>query len=134
MEYYGNPKFGLLKQGVGLVVDLGGVQEVSSVQVTVQGEPTSFDILAAPDGSGAPSRSCLVHGDLDLRHVLLDPGTAAVLAVTGWGRAHAGHPLADLARLLGGGPPGELRRAALAAYAERHGGTAEELEQELALR
>lgn len=93
-----------------------------------------WDDPDGPDGSGAPSRSCLVHGDLDLRHVLLDPGTAAVVAVTGWGRAHAGHPLADLARLLGGGPPEELRRAALAAYAERHGGTAEELEQELALR
>ena len=54
MEYYGNPKFGLLKDGVGLVVDLGKQQEVSSAQVTVQGSPTSLDILAAPDGSGSP--------------------------------------------------------------------------------
>ncbi len=55
MEYYGNPKFGLLKDGVGLVVDLGQQQEVSSVQVTVQGSPTSFEVLAAPEGSSAPT-------------------------------------------------------------------------------
>ncbi|HSE54804.1 MAG TPA: protein kinase family protein [Nocardioidaceae bacterium] len=55
MEYYGNPKFGLLKDGVGLVVDLGRQQEVSSAQVTVQGSPTSLEILAAPDGSGQPT-------------------------------------------------------------------------------
>jgi hypothetical protein len=54
MQYYGNPKFGLLKDGVGLVVDLGKQQEVSSAQVTVQGGPTSLEILAAPEGSGAP--------------------------------------------------------------------------------
>lgn len=55
MEYYGNPKFGLLKDGVGLVLDLGQQQEVSSVQVTVQGSPTSFEVLAAPQGSSAPT-------------------------------------------------------------------------------
>jgi hypothetical protein len=55
MEYYGNPKFGLLKDGVGLVVDLGRQQEVSSAQVTVQGSPTNLEILAAPDGSGQPT-------------------------------------------------------------------------------
>ncbi|HEU4513012.1 MAG TPA: protein kinase family protein [Nocardioidaceae bacterium] len=55
MEYYGNPKFGLLKDGVGLVLDLGRQQEVSSVQVTVQGSPTSFQVLAAPEGSSAPT-------------------------------------------------------------------------------
>ncbi len=54
MEYYGNPKFGLLKDGVGLLLDLGRPQEVSSVQVTVQGSPTSFEVLAAPEGGGAP--------------------------------------------------------------------------------
>lgn len=54
MEYYGNPRFGLLKEGVGLVVDLGDVRDVSSVAVTVQGRPTSLDLLAAPEGSGPP--------------------------------------------------------------------------------
>jgi serine/threonine protein kinase len=55
MEYYGNPKFGLLKDGVGLVVDLGREQEVSSAQVTVAGSPTSLEVLAAPEGSSQPS-------------------------------------------------------------------------------
>jgi hypothetical protein len=40
---------------VGLVVDLGRQQEVSSAQVTVQGSPTNLEILAAPDGSGQPT-------------------------------------------------------------------------------
>ncbi len=53
--YYGNPKLGLLKKGVGLVVDLGQQQKVSGVQVTLQGSPTDLQILAAPEGSGPPS-------------------------------------------------------------------------------
>jgi hypothetical protein len=53
MEYY--DPLNLLKDGVGLVVDLGRQQEVSSVEVTVQGSPTSFDVLAAPEGSSLPS-------------------------------------------------------------------------------
>ncbi len=55
MTYYGNPKFGLLKDGVGLVVDLGKENEVSSVQVTVQGSPTNLEVFAAPKGSSQPS-------------------------------------------------------------------------------
>lgn len=55
MQYYGNPRFGNLKPGVGLVLDLGKQQQVSSVQVTLQGSPTSLDILAAPPGSGQPT-------------------------------------------------------------------------------
>ena len=55
MEYYGNPKFGLLKDGVGLVLDLGRQKQVSSVQVTLGGRPTSLDILAAPEGSSRPT-------------------------------------------------------------------------------
>jgi len=55
MEYYGNPKFGLLKDGVGLVLDLGSEQEVSSAQVTVVGSPTSLQVLAAPEGSSKPT-------------------------------------------------------------------------------
>jgi hypothetical protein len=55
MTYYGNPQLGLLKPGVGLVVDLGRQQEVSSAQVTLQGSPTNLEILAAPEGSSAPT-------------------------------------------------------------------------------
>jgi hypothetical protein len=55
MEYYRDPKFGLLKEGVGLVVDLGGRREVSAVEVTVQGSPTSFEVFAAPGANTAPT-------------------------------------------------------------------------------
>ncbi|HSE10046.1 MAG TPA: protein kinase [Nocardioidaceae bacterium] len=54
MTYYGNPKFGLLKDGVGLIADLGRAQEVSSVRVVVQGKPTSFEVYAAPEEGGLP--------------------------------------------------------------------------------
>lgn len=54
VEYYRNPRFGNLKDGVGLVLDLGDPQEVSSLTVTLEGTPTSLDILAAPGESGAP--------------------------------------------------------------------------------
>src|SRR5699024_3566567 len=33
LEYYGSPEFGGLKPGVGLVLDLGGLRDVSSVRV-----------------------------------------------------------------------------------------------------
>jgi serine/threonine protein kinase len=55
LEYYRNAQFGNLKDGVGLVVDLGRQQEVSAVQVTVQGSPTSFQVLTAPQGSSRPT-------------------------------------------------------------------------------
>ena len=54
VEYYRDPRLGLLKDGVGLVVDLGAPQEVSAVDVVLQGRPTSLDLLAAPEGSGPP--------------------------------------------------------------------------------
>ena len=55
MTYYGNPKLGLLKDGVGLVVDLGRPTDVAEVQVTLQGEPTALDVLAAAEGAGPPA-------------------------------------------------------------------------------
>ncbi|MDG9701138.1 protein kinase family protein [Streptomyces sp. DH37] len=45
-SYFGNPKFGGLKEGVGLILDLGKSQQVSSVRVDFRGT-TSVDFLAA---------------------------------------------------------------------------------------
>lgn len=50
LTYRGNPALGLLKPGVGLVVDLGSVQQPRSVTVTLKGAPTSFAVYAAPAG------------------------------------------------------------------------------------
>ena len=43
------------KAGVGLLVDLGEPTEVSQVDVTFVGTPTSVEILAAKDGASAPT-------------------------------------------------------------------------------
>ena len=55
MTYFNNPRLGLLKDGVGLVVDLGEPVEVSQVQLTLIGRPTSLEVLAADEGAGLPT-------------------------------------------------------------------------------
>lgn len=47
-SYIGNPRLGNLKDGVGLILDLGKPQQVSSVEVTFRGS-TSVDFLAAAE-------------------------------------------------------------------------------------
>jgi putative peptidoglycan lipid II flippase len=46
--YYDNPELGLQKDGVGLVVDLGDVHDVSAVEVSLQGSGTDLELRAAP--------------------------------------------------------------------------------------
>ncbi|GAB3653087.1 hypothetical protein GCM10027596_03030 [Nocardioides korecus] len=48
--YRGNPALGGLKDGVGLIVDLGKDQQVGSVDVRFVGAPTSFSVYAAASG------------------------------------------------------------------------------------
>jgi len=48
--YRGDAALGGLKPGVGLMVDLGNDQDVKSVTVRFKGEPTSFEVYAAPAG------------------------------------------------------------------------------------
>jgi hypothetical protein len=45
----------LLKDGVGLLVDLGEPTEVSEATVTFIGSPTDVELLAAPEGAEAPT-------------------------------------------------------------------------------
>lgn len=45
-------------------------------------------------------RSCLVHGDLNPKNVLVDPGDLAPTGVLDWEFAHAGHPWTDVGNLL----------------------------------
>ncbi|GAA4657908.1 protein kinase family protein [Streptomyces chumphonensis] len=49
--YYASARFGNLKQGVGLILDLGSVQQVSTLDVRFRGE-TAVDFLAAPSSAG----------------------------------------------------------------------------------
>lgn len=46
--YFRNAELGGLKDGVGLVLDLGGVREVESLRLGLAGEPTNLAIYAAP--------------------------------------------------------------------------------------
>jgi hypothetical protein len=54
-KYYGNPQFGKLKPGVGIILDLGKPQRVNSIKVDMLGA-TSADFRAAPsDSTSMPS-------------------------------------------------------------------------------
>ncbi len=47
--YFGQAELGGLKDGVGLVVDLGGPREISSLRVLLGGAPTDVEIYTAAD-------------------------------------------------------------------------------------
>lgn len=49
--YFNDPELGGLKEGVGLVVDLGSEKQPASVTVRFQGSPTSFEVYAAAAGA-----------------------------------------------------------------------------------
>lgn len=54
--YFGSPQLGGLKDGVGVIVDLGGARTVESVRVQLGGSPTSFSIMTSDaQGSKPPS-------------------------------------------------------------------------------
>jgi hypothetical protein len=55
MTYYGSPQLGGLKDGVGLVVDLGKQQSVSSVSLLLKGSPTSLEVFADGSSGTAPT-------------------------------------------------------------------------------
>ena len=53
--YFGYSTLGNLKDGVGLLIDLGKAQEVSRTDLTLRGGPTSLSVYAAPGASSAPT-------------------------------------------------------------------------------
>jgi putative peptidoglycan lipid II flippase len=57
LQYYNNPRFGLLKPGVGLVVDLGSVRTVRAVKVGLGGTGTTVELRAAPESATTPPSS-----------------------------------------------------------------------------
>ncbi|MFF6775671.1 protein kinase family protein [Streptomyces sp. NPDC012637] len=52
MRYDGYSKFGNLKKGVGIILDLGKVQQVAKVEVTFLGS-TSVELRTAPEGASS---------------------------------------------------------------------------------
>jgi aminoglycoside phosphotransferase (APT) family kinase protein len=69
-------------------------------------------------------RTCLVHGDLNPKNLLVDPDTLEVTGVLDWEFAHAGHPWTDLGNLLRFERDPSYVAGVLGAWATRHGGTA----------
>jgi len=55
-NWYTTPEFGNLKDGVGLLIDLGGEREVSDLQIRLGGNATSYEVWTVPPGTTeAPS-------------------------------------------------------------------------------
>ncbi|MGH3355739.1 MAG: hypothetical protein ACRDOJ_07550, partial [Nocardioidaceae bacterium] len=54
LTYEGDSKFGGLKPGLGLVLDLGKSAKVGRVTLDLGGSGTDLDVRAAPSGAGAP--------------------------------------------------------------------------------
>ena len=75
------------------------------------------------------TRSCLVHGDLNPKNVLVDPVRGRVAAVVDWEHARSDDPHADLGNLLRFDDPGGdvLRERVLPAYAAWFGEDLDEL-------
>ncbi|MCD4534834.1 phosphotransferase [Nocardioides sp. cx-169] len=65
------------------------------------------------------ARTCLVHGDLNPKNLLVDPGSLAVTGVVDWEYAHAGHPFTDLGNVLRFDREPAYVEAVLGAYTER---------------
>lgn len=65
-------------------------------------------------------RTCLVHGDLNPKNVLVDPETLQVTGLVDWEFAHAGHPFTDLGNVLRFDRQPAYVDAVLAACSERH--------------
>lgn len=55
--YFGNPRLGGLKSGVGLLLDLGADRQVGSVRADIVGSPTSVQVYATPHGVNDPPSS-----------------------------------------------------------------------------
>jgi aminoglycoside phosphotransferase (APT) family kinase protein len=85
--------------------------------------------VAAPaqDLLDTEGRTSVVHGDLNPKNVLVDPGTGAVAAVLDWEFAHAGHPWTDVGNLLRLDRHPAYVAAVLSAWTALRGGDPDEL-------
>jgi len=55
LTYRGRPNLGGLKPGVGLVVDLGSIQNIGSVRLDLDGSPNDVSLYAAPTNTDRPT-------------------------------------------------------------------------------
>jgi putative peptidoglycan lipid II flippase len=58
LRYDNDPRLGGIKEGVGLILDLGQAREIRRVTATLQGEGTNLELRVAPESAAtAPSGS-----------------------------------------------------------------------------
>jgi hypothetical protein len=55
--YLGSPELGGVKDGVGIVLDLGGLREVDSLRLRLEGAPTSIVVYSAAEGTERTPRA-----------------------------------------------------------------------------
>ncbi|MGH3507914.1 MAG: hypothetical protein ACRDO2_11990, partial [Nocardioidaceae bacterium] len=79
LRYDNNPELGGIKEGVGLVLDLGQATDVSEVAATLQGEGTTIELRVAPESAAtAPSGSA---DDYRLVDEVIDAGSTATFTL-----------------------------------------------------
>jgi len=98
----------------------------SRLQAWSEADRERLVAVAAPaqDLLDTVDRACLVHGDLNPKNVLVDPGTGEITGVVDWEFAHAGHPWTDLGNAVRFERHETYVRAAVAAWVELRGGSA----------
>jgi putative peptidoglycan lipid II flippase len=72
LQYFGNPKLGNLKRGVGLVLDLGAPQPVRSVQLRLSGAGTAVE-FRVPQSDPSQTTTPPMSSDKDWRTVTAEP-------------------------------------------------------------
>ena len=85
MQYFGSPKLGNLKRGVGLVLDLGAPQPVRSVQLSLSGAGTAVE-FRVPQSDPAQTTTPPMSSDKSWRTVTAEPNaveTATLAAEQG---------------------------------------------------
>jgi putative peptidoglycan lipid II flippase len=79
VRYDNDPRLGGLKDGVGLILDLGQSRPVAQVTVTMQGEGTNLELRAAPESAATPPTGSV--DDYQLLEEALGSGTTVTFDV-----------------------------------------------------
>lgn len=105
----GDPGFraGRARTGLAALTDLG----------LWEPDPAVERVLEAGERAGAPGGSVVCHGDLHVRHLLIDPSGTGATGVIDWIDVCLGDPALDLS-LAYSGFDGDARAALLDAYGE----------------
>jgi putative peptidoglycan lipid II flippase len=79
LRYDNDPRLGGIKDGVGLILDLGQSRPIGEVTVTLQGEGTNLELRAAPESAATPPTASAE--DYQLLDEALGAGTSVTFDV-----------------------------------------------------